>query len=432
MKKYVVLLFSLGIVILSGCTLTETKTSDNWNLTTLTNQIVLMQQQMSWLTNKITQLNIDNTTLKEENKNFQEILTSSNSWSDTLLTKIKSLEKQVVKYKQAFLLEKKKNDNTSSANDTSTSDSVDSNTPISNKRLGVCGKTKDEWIADPKYGDIGSLAMLFSADDCWASSLQRIWDVRNPPMDIWINQQLSRPISMRHIGFNCLEGSTNINCRSEGGQKRLVLEKSITTDEMLKLKPYYKYFEKVENYDKQFANDYISVNLLNGRDVQKAARGAISIIKNNYILYINPNASQASGVPGGRFAEITQGAPGADLVMKFYPADPCGEEEQETSDINTMTIRDLYINNSTIDTDTCNTLDSDKTVWYFSYASNNGYFGDYDKITQRRAGSKKQFVITMTYNADTINNLPEKGSAELVQNLNEMKTMIDSIVFNEL
>src|SRR3990167_6240843 len=54
---------------------------------------------------------------------------------------------------------------------------------------------------------------------------------------------------------------------------------------------------------------------------------AVNITKGNYILYINANAQQASGVEGGRFAEIAMGAPSADAVVTVQPSEPCGTSE---------------------------------------------------------------------------------------------------------
>lgn len=214
--------------------------------------------------------------------------------------------------------------------------------------------------------------------------------------------------------------------------------------------------EEANNSVPQFENEYISMDILDGWTAQEATEtlqdqrydaetdtiinvgdpttvktGAINISKNNYILYISPNASQASGVEGGRFSEISSGASGADLVIKSQPADPCGEK-QETPLENDIVVSDFYISNSNnTSIETCNTLSSSKNVWYFSYASNDGYFGDVLKINPSIAGDMRQFVITMTYNTDDINKLPEKGSAALLQNLTEMRQMVDTIVFKK-
>src|SRR3989344_220423 len=71
---------------------------------------------------------------------------------------------------------------------------------------------------------------------------------------------------------------------------------------------------------KVYSNQYLTVTIPAGWSYSTTQAGAINIIKNNYILYINPAASQASGVEGGRFGEIAGGAPSSDAVNNgAYP-----------------------------------------------------------------------------------------------------------------
>lgn len=153
MKKHLLLLPVLGIIVLSGCSLTDTNPSENLELTTLTNQIALMQEQVSWMEDQISQFKEENImlkeerdNLKEENKNFQETIASSNSWSDALLIKIESLEKNVDKYRQALLQEKIKN-STSQNNSTEIKPSIETliNSEINN------ATEKSHWYVTQVY-----------------------------------------------------------------------------------------------------------------------------------------------------------------------------------------------------------------------------------------------------------------------------------------
>jgi hypothetical protein len=145
---------------------------------------------------------------------------------------------------------------------------------------------------------------------------------------------------------------------------------------------------------------------------------AVNIINDKYILYINTQASQASGVEGGRFAEIAQGAPSADAVVTVQPSQPCGT--QESTGEGTYRI-DLYINASGKQA-YCAVPTNGQTVWYFSYItdSSKGFFN-------YSAGRGNPFVITMSYNSKNINSFPVKGSQELQSALSEMNTMVNSL-----
>lgn len=160
----------------------------------------------------------------------------------------------------------------------------------------------------------------------------------------------------------------------------------------------------------------------NGNVEEKSANlAAVNITKGNYILYINVQASQASGVEGGRFAEIAMGAPSADAVVTQQPNPPCGALESHPALLDHPRV-DLYV--STQDKkDYCNAPTGNKTVWYFSYItnSNNSYFNYY------KNGEAPPFVITMAYNSKDVNKFPSKGSAELNTTLGEMTNIVKSL-----
>lgn len=182
---------------------------------------------------------------------------------------------------------------------------------------------------------------------------------------------------------------------------------------------------------KVFENEYLKLTIPNDWKYQTVKSGAINILKDNYILYINPNASQASGVEGGRFSEIASGAPGADLVIKTHPSNPCGLSE--SSNISNQLVRsDFYINSEmAAKMLNCNAPTDEKTVWYFSYVTTkgDGYFGDFSKFNIFPTDSRRQLVITMTYQASNVNNLPVKSSEQFKKMLSEMTEIVKSIEF---
>lgn len=153
--------------------------------------------------------------------------------------------------------------------------------------------------------------------------------------------------------------------------------------------------------------------------------GAVNIEKGNYILYINTQASQASGVTGGRFAEIAMGAPSADAVVIDQPNE-CGTSEVNPGLANGHPRADLYIS-AKDKQQWCTVPSNGQTVWFFSYIADQtyggkGYFNYYTK-GQGPTG----YVITMAYNSKDVNKLPVKGSKELNQALNDMTNIIKTL-----
>jgi hypothetical protein len=150
--------------------------------------------------------------------------------------------------------------------------------------------------------------------------------------------------------------------------------------------------------------------------------GAINLIKDNYILYINPQAQQASGVIGGRFSEISMGAPSDDAVVKMNPSAPCGSSETSPAFLNYKRV-DLYTNDQEKQS-WCASPTDGSTIWYFSYItdSRGGYFNYY------KDGGALGLVITMAYNSKDVNKLPVKGSAELKAMLGEMTSILQTLV----
>ena len=174
-----------------------------------------------------------------------------------------------------------------------------------------------------------------------------------------------------------------------------------------------------------YENPYMKVVLLPGWTAKSARRtpAAVNIAKGNYILYINTQASQASGVEGGRFAEIAMGAPSADAVVTVQPSPPCGKAESRPA-FDPHTRVDLYVSKPDSKSEEwCNAPSSGATVWYFSYITDaaGGYFNFYVP------GQNRALVVTMAYRSKDVDRLPLKASTELESMLSEMTSIARSL-----
>jgi hypothetical protein len=174
-----------------------------------------------------------------------------------------------------------------------------------------------------------------------------------------------------------------------------------------------------------FETPYMKVALQPGWMAKRSRRvpAAVNITKGNYILYINTQASQASGVEGGRFSEIAMGAPSADAVVTVQPSPPCGTAESKPA-LDRQTRVDLYVSKADSQSqEWCSAPSSGATVWYFSYLTDaaGGFFNFYVP------GQNKALVVTMAYSSKDVNSLPTKGSAELESMLSEMTSMVKSL-----
>lgn len=174
-----------------------------------------------------------------------------------------------------------------------------------------------------------------------------------------------------------------------------------------------------------FENQYMKVVLPSGWTARTTRRvpAAVNITKGNYILYINTQASQASGVEGGRFAEIAMGAPSADAVVTEQPSPPCGNAESKPA-VAPHTRVDLYVSKADSTSQAwCNAPQSGATVWYFSYITDaaGGYFNFYVP------GQNRALVVTMAYRSKNVDDLPVKGSTELDSMLSEMTSIVNSL-----
>jgi hypothetical protein len=179
------------------------------------------------------------------------------------------------------------------------------------------------------------------------------------------------------------------------------------------------------NQNTVYENQYMKVVLQPGWTATRPRRfpAAVNITKGKYILYINTQTSQASGVEGGRFSEIGMGAPSVDAVVTTQPSPPCGTQESKPISP-PFTREDLYVSKADAKSNEwCNAPSSGATVWYFSYITNaaGGFFNFYVP------GQNRALVVTMAYGAKDVESLPVKGSPELTSALSEMTAMVNSL-----
>lgn len=180
-----------------------------------------------------------------------------------------------------------------------------------------------------------------------------------------------------------------------------------------------------EELYKEFSNEFLSFKYPSDWEVTKTGGGA-NIIRGNYILYVNPNYSQASGVRGARLSEIASGAPGADIVLTVHPAyeGSCGSTEKISIDKKAR--NDLFV--SVYGTGAqCNLPTDNQTHWYFSFVNT-----DFGYVNYYKDGQVLSYVITMTYKTDDVNKLPVKGSVDLENNLEIMTEIVKTMSFARL
>jgi hypothetical protein len=178
---------------------------------------------------------------------------------------------------------------------------------------------------------------------------------------------------------------------------------------------------------KNQAYDKVSKKVVAAGDPVLEKTGAVNIVKDDYILYINPLAEQVSGVIGGRFGEIVSGAPSADAVITDGAKGACSQGE--ISPVSDKFSRvDFYIKDEGQKEKYpwCVFPGNDLAVWYFSYItdSRGGYFNYYK---QGAEPGPFGLVITMAYNSDNVNKLPAWNSADLEKKLKEMSGMIRTL-----
>lgn len=170
-----------------------------------------------------------------------------------------------------------------------------------------------------------------------------------------------------------------------------------------------------------YENEYLTVNIPDGWTVSQATEpSAVNITKENWILYMDANISQASGVTGGRFSEIGMGVPSVDAVITEHPS-VCGTTVSHEA-FGKFTRVDYFMSAGD-ERDWCVAPTDAKTVWFFSYITSpgNGFFN------YGPSGQKPGLVISMAYNSGVVNDLPEANNEELEAALKEMTEIASTL-----
>ncbi len=187
-----------------------------------------------------------------------------------------------------------------------------------------------------------------------------------------------------------------------------------------------------------YENEYFQVQMPDGWNASEATQtvydgnvethplnpAAVNIRKGKYILYINAHMQQASGVEGGRYAEIAMGAPSADAVVIYQPSEPCGTSEKSPVLMDHQRV-DWFVSKRDAK-EWCATPKDDSTRWYFSYVTHTGGY-----INYYTPDTPPGYVITMAYDSKDIAALPKKESVELQQALSDMSRIVNTLVLKK-
>jgi hypothetical protein len=84
--------------------------------------------------------------------------------------------------------------------------------------------------------------------------------------------------------------------------------------------------ESPSSVGKRFDNQYLSMTVLRGWTVGSSADPTLNIVRDKYLLAINPVFTHASPVEGGRFGEIVEQMPSVDAVMRNVDGPASGGE----------------------------------------------------------------------------------------------------------
>ena len=101
---------------------------------------------------------------------------------------------------------------------------------------------------DPKYDGLGFLGQLFTAYNCGSTRISKIFGVEGDKYTLGSAIRLKGQPSQSlieiylSIGFNCYDAESNAPCKSEIGTKKIILDKPVKVEELMKLEPYHEFF----------------------------------------------------------------------------------------------------------------------------------------------------------------------------------------------
>lgn len=183
--------------------------------------------------------------------------------------------------------------------------------------------------------------------------------------------------------------------------------------------------------DSVYTHDKFQITVKYGWKAQKAEfSNALNILKDGYILYINPNFIPKMDNP---LEAVAKGAPGADLFwgMDFEAACANTNINQLGND---LTRKDFF----TLDPNgapnaNCKIPSDGQERWFFAYVYG-GNGNEYQlKSTDFQANAPvMDLAVTMTYNppSGNVEGFPTSKSKQLFQNyIKEMTEMVETIKF---
>ncbi len=170
---------------------------------------------------------------------------------------------------------------------------------------------------------------------------------------------------------------------------------------------------------RQIDNRFVTMTILPGW--VSASRDQVLIVtRGKYVLRINPIFTHASGIQGGRFPEITSDMSGIGAVMRGVDQPAEGFECAETSSAAHASAAEAKLNSLYTDSSKtgngCVFPDDGKSAWFGATAE---------------CVDQAECTITLDYDADDVNALPKKDSAELKQVFGEVETMLRTLHFKQ-
>jgi hypothetical protein len=102
---------------------------------------------------------------------------------------------------------------------------------------------------DLKYKHLGFLGQLFTAYTCGKERVSQVFGVEEDSYTlgstIFLKGQPNKALidTYLSIGFNCYEVSSGAPCKSDIGDKKIELSKTVKVTDLMKLEPYYEFFK---------------------------------------------------------------------------------------------------------------------------------------------------------------------------------------------
>jgi IPT/TIG domain len=175
---------------------------------------------------------------------------------------------------------------------------------------------------------------------------------------------------------------------------------------------------------RRFDNQYLSMTILRGWTVGASADPTLAdptlnVVRDQYLLAINPVFTHASPVEGGRFGEIVEQMPSVRAVMLNVDGPASGDACALSSPGALRITKSIALGNLY--------TDSSKTGNGCVFPSGGGsvWFGSFSVGST----SQSEYTIKLSYRTDDVNALPRRGSAQLEQVFAEVVAMLKTLHF---